>query len=100
MLFGPGVMPLPTLTVAVNVCSPVSALTGASANAPVPPMLEKLPVTVMLVSVGLLPGFTTTVNVTVPPCSASVGFAVAAVIEGGVDGAAQLKTGDAVLRGG
>src|ERR1044071_1633877 len=99
MLLGPGVTPLPTLTVAVNVCSPVSALAPVSANAPVPPMLEKSPVTVMLVFVGLVPGFTTTVNVTVPPCSASVGLAVAAVIDGGVEGAAQLKSGDAVLRG-
>src|SRR6267143_3268019 len=97
MFFAPGFTLLPTPTVAVNVCSPVSALAPVSANAPVPLMPEKSPVTEMFASAGLIPGLTTTVNVTLPPCWASVGSAAALVIDGGVD--AQLTNGDAVLRG-
>src|SRR5258705_12585718 len=99
MFFAPGFTLLPTPTVAVNVCSPVLALAPVNAHVPGPPMLEKSPVTERFVSAGLLPGLTTTVNVTLPPCAASAGSAVELVIEGGVDGVAQLKIGDAVLRG-
>src|SRR6185295_2022448 len=99
MFFPPGVTEPPTATVAVNVCSPVLALAPADANVPVAPMPEKSPVTVMFESAGFVPRFTTTVKVTLPPWAASVGSAAALVIEGGVDGVAQLKMGDAVLCG-
>src|SRR5258705_11544174 len=85
MFFAPGFTLLPTPTVAVNVCSPVLALAPVNANVPVPPMLEKTPVTERFGSAGLLPGLRTTVNVTLPPCAASAGSAARILVEGGAD---------------